>query len=508
MDKKRLILIALIGALMVGSSAISLAVSDRNAALYTSRNEMNYEMPQEEQIAEDVIEVPDVQDSNVSDRKSENAKETKPGEQAGERKSGEGDEGGAQTPERKLVSIQASWAGSHGLLYGIDPSISAISVRGHYSNGDEENIPIENCTLQGLDIKRLGSGTCTVLYYGLSASLNYTVNNWEKSIYVAGWDKADQYRYGDAFSKSDLSVRLVMADGSEKKLSTSSFNISGIDMKSVGSHAATVSYNGHSATAGYTVHNYPKSLASSIRKFAVRGDVKWKDIVKDETVIARMADGTKESLSPSDYTVSGFSTKENGSFTAAITYQGFTLEIPYHVEPAYIFITDRNNPNNTGKIAITRSTTIKSESQFNMQKEYRYGSQNKRYRLEGIYENPGYTKRFAGPVTYEVESEFRINRDGLEWQQYTLYAKYVPVNSDDPADPTKPTEPDDPAKPTEPDEPDDPAGPTKPTEPADASEPTSPAEQAEPARNDDPEEPDTQQESDHDSEPDSAESDQ
>ena len=152
MDKKRVILIALIGALMVGSSAISLAVSDRSAALYTSRNEMNYEMPQEEQVAEDVIEVPDVNNSNVSDKKTDSAKNTKPGEQGKEGKSGEGDEGGTQTPERKLVSISASWAGSHGLLYGIDPSISAISVRGHYSNGDEENIPIENCTLQGLNI--------------------------------------------------------------------------------------------------------------------------------------------------------------------------------------------------------------------------------------------------------------------------------------------------------------------------------------------------------------------
>lgn len=454
MDRNRIIIIAIILCLFLGNVVYILATGEREPFLYAMNNRMNYEMPKEETDMaenepvemEDEVELSTETTSEQKERmdqktekktvnnndNSNNKKSDKKSDKNSDEKSdeegdtGDNKESGDETvvEAKKLVELICTWKNSDKLLYGKDMVISDIYVTGRYDNGDTESIPIENCTIDGFNSKKLGKGTCTISYYGLSGYVDYIINNYELSIFCDSWDKRYKYKYGDAFSNSDIIIAANMADGSKEQIQASKLNVSGIEMKKVGDHVCTISYKNFSLSEKYIVHNYPVSLTSSIEVFSLRGDVSWSDIADGQTVTASMADGTTKKLSADDYLVSGYSPVTEGNKEMTISYEGVSLTIPYVVYYDSIRIDMGEAIGKSVNVHFTSFLDITSTESLGIEGEYVDSETGDTYILKGIYQDSKYTNELKIPKTYTANKRYRVNSEGLPWHEYILYARY------------------------------------------------------------------------------------
>lgn len=429
--------------------------SQRNPQLYAMKNQMNYEVATEEtvvaqneevsleDITEFVTEEPsDVQvnERSTEVREQENANQYNDKKKQGKNKKksdstsaeeetdsgtktdGGGDENAIST--KQLISIQCNWVGSEKLLYGKPLDYSTLQISGTYDTGEIQQIAVENCTIEGFESKRLGKGECTIRYYGLSTTASYVIHNYILNIACKEWEKRESYRYGDEFSKTDLCVVANMADGTVEPISSEDVSVKGIHMKKIGVQNCSISYKEFVLSESYEVHNFPIELVSNLRKFVVRGKVLWDEIETDCQVQVNMADGSSCILNKGEYLVSGYSTKKSGKQSLVISYDEVSLVIPYQVYSDIVRI-DLGTESGTKK-DIYFSDTIKIKGIKDLDIPATYYSQELEAEvcLVGVYYDAEYTKPVKFPIEYEPVSEYQINRDGLQWHDYTLYAKY------------------------------------------------------------------------------------
>ena len=213
-----------------------------------------------------------------------------------------------------------------------------------------------------------------------------------------------------------------MADGSKEKVS--SFKVFGMQMNVVGDHVCQITYKSFTINEEYSIKNYPVSLASSIRKFTVRGDVSWSDLTSGQTFTAAMADGTTKELSASDYHVSGYSTNTVGSMELTISFDGVSMTIHYVVYYDSLRVIIGNDTDRSEDIHFTKELLVTSTDSLGLQTVYKDTESGNEYTLEGIYLDSEYKHELEYPKTYTANKKFRINSDGLPWHEYTLYAKY------------------------------------------------------------------------------------
>lgn len=452
MNKHHIVAVAIILCLLVSNSAYALLEGERQAHLYTSNNQMNYEKPVDETIVADnetktiqpntefTTEEPQpteqstetkTDNSGGSKKKKSNKKSDKEGKKSGDET--ENGDGETVLTTKKLVSLEYTWADCNSLLYGKDLNRNNIYVTGVYDNGDRENVAIENCTIAGFNPKKLGIGTCTISYYGVSVQASYTILNYELSIFCAAWDKRNQYRYGDVFSEADLSVFANMADGSIQEINASDYDVNGVDTKKIGRNSCTIQYKDFVITESYQVHNYAVELESTISRFVVRGDVSWSEIVSNDTVTVTMADGTQYNLTPNDYEVIGYSPKKRGGYTATLKYEGVTLDIPYQVYYDILEIDLGEEQDAVQSIFFTEDYTVSDVSDLGVEETYVSKRNGKTYRLVGVYLDKDCEKPLEYPITFTVEKGYRINRSSMQWHNHYLYLKYeeVPVEEEE-----------------------------------------------------------------------------
>lgn len=459
MDRNRKIILTIILCLFAGSIFYALFTGEREPFLYAMNNKMNYDTNKEEidVVKNDPVTIDEeielstettteqnnrkekktekktnnddekVSKSNKSDKESDQESDEESDQESSEEGENGGDniEGGDDNApvSKKLVELICTWKDSDKLLYGKAMKTSDIHVTGKYDNGDTENIPIENCTINGFDSNKLGEGTCTISYYGFSRNMSYTILNYELSIFCDSWDKRYQYRYGDNFLNSDIIVKANMADGSKENVLD--FNVSGIQMDSVGEHVCIISYKNFTLSEDYNVRNYPLSLESSINKFTVRGAVTWDEIVDGQTIKANMADGTVKELSSTDYLISGYPQSVSGSHELNISYDGVMITIPYVVYYDSLKVDMGGEIGKSVDIHFTTSLDITSAESLGLEEEYTDAESGIVYILEGIYNDSGYVHEFEFPKSYTANKRFRINSEGLPWHEYAVYAKYV-----------------------------------------------------------------------------------
>lgn len=445
MNKYRIVTIAIIICLLVGNSAYALVQGERQAHLYTSNNEMNYEKPVDEMVVADndtetiqpntefTTEKPQTteQSTEKTTEKSEGKKKksSKKSDKDGTKPGDETENGGDETvpTTKKLESLEYTWTDCNSLLYGKDLDPSNIYVTAVYDNGDRENVAIENCSIVGFNSKKLGAGNCTISYYGVSVQASYTILNYETSIFCAAWDKRNQYRYGDVFSKTDLAVSANMADGTVQELDAEDYSVNDVDTKKLGENQCTIQYKDFTITENYQVHNYAVELESTINRFVVRGDVEWWEIVSDDTVTVTMADGTKNVLSPEEYEVQGYSTKKRGGYTVTLKYEDVTLEIPYQVYYDILQIDLGEEQDAVQRLFFTEDLTVSELSDFGMEETYVSQKDGKTYRLAGAYLDQDYEKPVEYPMTFVVKKGYRINRSSMQWHNHYIYLQYEEV---------------------------------------------------------------------------------
>lgn len=453
MNRNRIVLIAIVLCLLISNSAYALLTGERQAHLYTSNNQMNYEKPIEETVVaskeekkiqpnteftteeQQTTEQPDKpqdtkKESSESTKKKKNKKKNdKESDKESDKTSDETESGGEEpVPETKqLMSLEYTWTDQNSLLYGKDLNRSTIYVTGVYDNGDRENVAVENCTITGFNSKKLGPGACIISYYGVSVQASYTILNYELSIFCGTWDKRNLYRYGDVFSEADLTVFANMADGTVQQINASDYNVEGVDTKKIGQNSCTIQYKDFVITESYQIHNYAVQLSSTIEKFVVRGDIPWSDIVSRDLVTATMADGSIRNLGIGDYVVEGYSPTTRGGHNVTLKYEDVVLRIPYQVYYDILRVDLGAEQDATQDIFFTENYKVEDISDLHIEEEYISQKNGKTYRLVGVFLDGGYEKPLEYPVTFEVDKEYRINQSWMSWHNHMIYLKYEEV---------------------------------------------------------------------------------
>ncbi len=154
--------------------------------------------------------------------------------------------------EKELIC--ASWSLADNYKYSATFKKSDIDVQVKMADGSRETVASNKFTVSGMDTKQLGTFTATIGYKGLTTTHKYTVHNYAKRIksdiskfvvrgQVAWKDIVDGYK-----------IKAVMADGSERDLSPSDYNVSGYSIENAGVNTATIKYEDASYTISYTVY--------------------------------------------------------------------------------------------------------------------------------------------------------------------------------------------------------------------------------------------------------------
>ncbi|MBQ8301290.1 MAG: bacterial Ig-like domain-containing protein, partial [Clostridia bacterium] len=114
---------------------------------------------------------------------------------------------------------------------------TGLKVTGKYSDADDREL--SGYSVSGYDAMTVGEQTITVKYLGKSATYSVTVVG-ESGITVE--NSKTEYKVGEEFDKSALSVKLVYDNADEKEVS--SFKVSGYDAMKTGEQTVTITYAG------------------------------------------------------------------------------------------------------------------------------------------------------------------------------------------------------------------------------------------------------------------------
>lgn len=138
-------------------------------------------------------------------------------------------------------------------------STEGIVVKAVYSNGDKEDVPLNEVTFSGYNMNQAGNQTVTATWNELSTTFQILVKEApvdpEKtlvSISLSGTQQTE-FTVGDSFSAEGLVVTAHYSDDSSESIALNNVEISGYNMNQEGKQTITVSYQGKTATYEITV---------------------------------------------------------------------------------------------------------------------------------------------------------------------------------------------------------------------------------------------------------------
>ena len=192
-----------------------------------------------------------------------------------------------------------------------------LTVKGTYANGTVKEVAY---TIEGFNSNVVGKASATVKVEGINTTLTYNYEVLNKLVGITLSSNNDTYEYG---AELNLSVNANYIDGTV--VENVQYAINEFANESVGSHTATVSYEGIEETYSYTISNKLLSIAlSSNEDTYVYGDS------LNLKVNGKYADGTVKEVA---YEITNFDTSFIGSSVAYVTVEGFeTIEYIYMVD--------------------------------------------------------------------------------------------------------------------------------------------------------------------------------
>lgn len=153
-------------------------------------------------------------------------------------------------------------------------------------------------------------------------------------IEVAEGPDKDVYYIGEDFTADGLKINAVFNDGSKQELAQDAYALSGFDSETEGSKTVTVSYRGF--TDDFTVQVQKKPVITEIKitqqPYKTVYDLGEELDVTGLTVKAVYDNGTEETVSLSDCTVTGFDSETEGVKTVMVSYQGKTAQFTVEVK--------------------------------------------------------------------------------------------------------------------------------------------------------------------------------
>ncbi len=150
------------------------------------------------------------------------------------------------------------------------------------------------------------------------------------------------YMVGDTFDPTGMTIKATTVGAGELSPAVAKLAYS-YDFTTAGEKTVTVSYAGITTTIDVTVEALSKTVESialkSGSKMLAKQFTKGVSFSEGAKLVVSYSDNTTEEISLTSDMVSGYSNAELGDFTATVTYEGKTCEIPYTVS-AYDGTTD------------------------------------------------------------------------------------------------------------------------------------------------------------------------
>ncbi len=150
------------------------------------------------------------------------------------------------------------------------------------------------------------------------------------------------YMVGDTFDPTGMKITATTVGAGELSPAVAKLAYS-YDFTTAGEKTVTVSYAGITTTIDVTVEAPSKTVESialkSGSKMLAKQFTKGVSFSEGAKLVVSYSDNTTEEISLTSDMVSGYSNAELGDFTATVTYEGKTCEIPYTVS-AYDGTTD------------------------------------------------------------------------------------------------------------------------------------------------------------------------
>lgn len=136
-----------------------------------------------------------------------------------------------------------------------------------------------------------------------------------------------EYIVGDAFDATGMEVKVVFSDGTDRVLTSSEYTLTGFNASAAGLVTVTVTYEGESATFGIAIFD-PEAPEEALSLIVVEVPTQQ---IYDKTeafnaeglvVEVLFNTGRRQTLTESEYTLSGFVQGSIGRYDIVVSYEG------------------------------------------------------------------------------------------------------------------------------------------------------------------------------------------
>lgn len=221
--------------------------------------------------------------------------------------------------------ITATYTGPN-IMQGHSYSKDDVTVVYTDDSGVEHTLTTTDWSVPSLVVPALGANTYTATYDPGDGELTatFTVTGVEAGEpFISAVYMGDDILVGNNYLKSDVKVLYTKDDGTTTLLDTADFMLSGTKVTSVGDNTFTATYidpDGVTLTDTLIVTGY--ELATGLEATYKGGTVPvGSNYSKDDVeVILTLADGTKVTLSPDDFTVDSQKVTKKGDNEFTVTY--------------------------------------------------------------------------------------------------------------------------------------------------------------------------------------------
>lgn len=252
---------------------------------------------------------------------------------------------------KKVESIQIiSIPDAKSYVEGIIPDFKGLEVKAAYDNGDMENIPLKDLTIDFYDPNHIGLQSVTVRYKNQEAYL--TVKTRAKKLLameiIKPPDKTD-YIQGMSIDLAGIEVKGTYDNDTKNSIDPLKLTVEDYDSEKTESQKVSVVSEGIKAYFQVTV--IPKTLLGISFKALPEKTIYPEGVsldLKGMTVVASYDNNIPEDIPLESLEFSGYLPDKLGEQTIIVKYKEYTLEFKVTVEPKkFIGIEIVNNPAKT-----------------------------------------------------------------------------------------------------------------------------------------------------------------
>jgi surface protein len=227
------------------------------------------------------------------------------------------------TTTKKIV---ATYTGPN-IVKGQNYSKDNVKVVYTDAGGVDHNLAKDDWTVNSQTVANLGDNTFTVTYNPGDGNLTDTfvvTGVAAGEPYISATYTGGDVVVGENYKKSDVTVHFTTAAGTTTKLNTDDFTVDSLKVTAEGDNTFTASYvdpDGHNLHDTFKVKGVKPAAGITATYKGGEIPVGSNYSKSDVEVILTLADGTKSTLTPDDFTVDSLKVTKKGNNTFTVTYE-------------------------------------------------------------------------------------------------------------------------------------------------------------------------------------------